>query len=418
MQEISPTYALLMPKIRLTPIKQKTKQEEIKEIIQAPDDPLLKFPLRALGYSNEVGAALSAMPVWGRVAETALWVPALMYLGADIYDKYSRGKEGNYTKTSAQTALQQAIFQALASVILPTAAVKMGQNIAGSVTKYGATGLTATVKEEIYSLLLKEFKRYHFAKGDVVKDDGTINKGLDRVIEKVKNQTFVTLLNDTKRDLKSEGLFHRLIRFFTHTDKPVASAKADRTLVNQFLEKEINAIFERQTFLENATKAEIVNNVDSKTLKSYESAWKKFIKIKDDFIAHEPRLIIKKILNSSQKEHICLIDEISKKYPSISDKKVLIRKVQESRNMLMTLMENPTYKVLVDEFIEKIEIARHVIIRDLESKKMKLGVLKTAGGFIALGTLAVPIDHFVHDYIIKKFIEPSFDNIQNLGNKK
>ena len=28
------------------------------------------------------------MPVWGKTAEAALWVPALMYFGADVYDKY------------------------------------------------------------------------------------------------------------------------------------------------------------------------------------------------------------------------------------------------------------------------------------------------------------------------------------------
>ena len=96
-----------MPKVKLTPIKQKTKKEEVKEIIQNPDDPLAKYPLRAFGYSNEVGAAVSAMPGWGKTAEVALWVPALMYLGADIYDKFKRGKEGDYTKASSSAAVQQ-----------------------------------------------------------------------------------------------------------------------------------------------------------------------------------------------------------------------------------------------------------------------------------------------------------------------
>ena len=86
MSEFSTTYSVIMPRVKLTPIKQKTKKEEIKEIIQNPDDPLAKFPLRAFAYSNEVGAALSAMPVWGKSAELLLWIPALMYLGADIYD--------------------------------------------------------------------------------------------------------------------------------------------------------------------------------------------------------------------------------------------------------------------------------------------------------------------------------------------
>ena len=128
-------FTVLMPKVKLTPIKQKTKNEEVKEIITNPNDPLAKYPLRAFGYSNEFGAAVSAMPGWGKIAEAALWVPALMYLGADIYDKYRRGKEGDYTKASASAAVEQAVFQALASVVLPTAAVKMGQGIAGNFAK-------------------------------------------------------------------------------------------------------------------------------------------------------------------------------------------------------------------------------------------------------------------------------------------
>ena len=48
---------------------------------------------------------------------------------------------------------------------------------------------------------------------------------------------------------------------------------------------------------------------------------------------------------------------------------------------------------------------------------MKLGLLKTAGGFIALGCLAVPIDHFVHNYIIKKFVEPGLQTVQGFHSK-
>ena len=139
-----------MPKVALSPIKQKTKSEEVKEIIQSPNDPLAKFPLRAFGYSNEVGAAVSAMPVWGQTAEVLLWIPALMYLGADIYDKYRRGKEGDYTQASATAAVEQAVFQALASVVLPTAAVKIGQTAAGVTARFGKHKLSASAQEELY----------------------------------------------------------------------------------------------------------------------------------------------------------------------------------------------------------------------------------------------------------------------------
>lgn len=83
------------------------------------NDPLRKWPLKGLAYSNELGAVVSGIsPKLG----TALWVPALMYFGADIYDKY-KNDETQYAP-SKRRGLKEAIFQAMASVVLPTAAVK------------------------------------------------------------------------------------------------------------------------------------------------------------------------------------------------------------------------------------------------------------------------------------------------------
>ena len=48
-------------------------------------DPLANWPLRGLGYTNDIGIAISEIaPTVSRL----FWVPALMYFGADIYDKY------------------------------------------------------------------------------------------------------------------------------------------------------------------------------------------------------------------------------------------------------------------------------------------------------------------------------------------
>ena len=78
------------------------------------DDPLSRYPLRLCAYSNEIGAAISPIsPALGN----ALWAPALLYLGADIYDKYKN--EDKTYNPSAKRSLRQAIFQGLASVILP-----------------------------------------------------------------------------------------------------------------------------------------------------------------------------------------------------------------------------------------------------------------------------------------------------------
>ena len=48
-------------------------------------DPLMNWPLRGAAFTNEVGEALR--PLIGGYA-TLTWVPVLMYVGADVYDKY------------------------------------------------------------------------------------------------------------------------------------------------------------------------------------------------------------------------------------------------------------------------------------------------------------------------------------------
>ena len=48
-------------------------------------DPLIKWPMRGAAFTNEIGEALRTLI--GNYA-TLTWVPALLYIGADIYDKY------------------------------------------------------------------------------------------------------------------------------------------------------------------------------------------------------------------------------------------------------------------------------------------------------------------------------------------
>lgn len=81
-------------------------------------DPLLNYPVRALAYTNEVGAALA-----DKTLLYLSYIPALLYFGADIYDKYKSGENGTYQKPSLSKGIKQAVFQGLASVALPTGAI-------------------------------------------------------------------------------------------------------------------------------------------------------------------------------------------------------------------------------------------------------------------------------------------------------
>lgn len=406
-----------MPKVKLTPIKQKTKKEEIKELIQNPDDPLAKYPLRAFGYSNEVGAAVSAMPVWGKAAEAALWVPALMYLGADIYDKYRRGKEGDYTKASSTAAVQQATFQALASVILPTAAVKMGQNIAGYTTKFDGSGLTATAKEEMYDKLLNEFDNYNFAKGDIQEADGTIIKGFDRVKKRIIEEKLIPELKTTRTDLETESWFAKVVRFFGHSNRPISSAKANEADVISFMEKQAKKIFDKQTIFETSTREQIEEMDNPELIKLYDKASKNAEKRAQKLIQSSPDYIMKKILNSGEAEHKDLIHDIAKTYDTVEKRRLLVRQADQSGNVIKQMMQNPAHKATIEKLAKRLEISRTALRGYIKGKSMKLGLLKTTGGFIALGLLAVPIDHFVHKYIIKKFVEPGLEGVESLKEK-
>ncbi len=88
-------------------------------------DPFLEYPARALAYTNEVGVALQ--PAIGATAAHAFWVPALLYFGADIWDKYKRGQDDTYQNSDKRTGIRQAVFHAAASLAGPTIAIHLAQ---------------------------------------------------------------------------------------------------------------------------------------------------------------------------------------------------------------------------------------------------------------------------------------------------
>ena len=128
---------------------QKQKEAPQKETKQQQySDPLMKWPVRGLAYSNELGAAISEVaPKLG----TLLWFPAMLYFGADIYDKYKNEKTSY--DPNAKRGTEQAIFQLLASVLMPTGAVIAGQKAASAMGVMGKTGLSLQTQEEVTNFL-------------------------------------------------------------------------------------------------------------------------------------------------------------------------------------------------------------------------------------------------------------------------
>ncbi len=107
-------------------------------------DILLESPLRALAYTNEIGVALK--PAIGTTLSHAFWAPALMYFGADIWDKYKRGEDDSYQNNDKRTALRQTIFHAVASLVGPTVAI-LGAQYAAMKKAGGEKWINTTLKK-------------------------------------------------------------------------------------------------------------------------------------------------------------------------------------------------------------------------------------------------------------------------------
>ena len=138
-------------------------------------DPLMNWPLRGAAFTNEVGEALR--PIIGNAANMT-WVPALMYIGADVYDKY-KNDQTEYSPDSKR-CLKQAIFQGLASVFLPVVAVKLGQNAFSQFGKFTEDKISLNAKEHV-SKVAEQFIANGKMRAYDGRDEECIKEFLDHV---------------------------------------------------------------------------------------------------------------------------------------------------------------------------------------------------------------------------------------------
>ena len=84
--------------------------------------------IRGAAYMNDVGEGLK--PAIGQGLAKRFWYPALAYVGASVYDKTTRDKNGNKDFSLARGGKELA-FQVLASLCGPILLVNLGQNTIG-----------------------------------------------------------------------------------------------------------------------------------------------------------------------------------------------------------------------------------------------------------------------------------------------
>lgn len=271
-------------------------------------DPLMNWPLRGAAFTNEIGEALR--PIIGNYANLT-WVPALLYIGADVYDKY-KNDQTEYSPDSRR-CLKQAVFQGLASVLLPIFAVKGGQNL--------------------FSLF-----------GMMTKDKITLN-GQQQIIE--------------------------LAQQFVANGKMRAYKGRDAECIKEFIEIVHNNIDYR--------------NYEEAATNPFKSAFYKKYKI-------------------NTKENI---DKFATK---------TITKLIRTRKFLLDPSEKfkistlySSYKAAMESGETKNVAVKSVLNNYLNNRTLKGRLIKTIGGFIALGLAINPIDRFVEHILIGKVIGPGLD---------
>ena len=269
-------------------------------------DPLMRWPLRGAAFTNEVGEALR--PIIGNYA-TLSWVPALMYIGADVYDKYKNDK--NEYSPDSRRCLKQAVFQGMASIFLPLIAVKLGQNIISQFGKFGQDKISLNSKEHV-SKLAEQFiangKMHAFAGRD-----------------KECTREFLNITANSL-DYKDKKRTAKKLRKIFKADKNERLAKYSETTI------------------------------------------KDLIKLRKDIL--NPTTEVK-----------------SSKWYS---------------HYIKALKNGQTENVAVKS-----------VLTDFQKNKMLKGnFLKTLGGFIALGLAIKPIDYFVEEVLIGKYVGPGIDSIK------
>ena len=266
-------------------------------------DPLIQLPLRGAAFTNEVGEALR--PVIGGYA-TLSWAPALLYIGADVYDKY-KNDQTEYSPDSRR-CLKQAIFQGMASVFLPLIAVKAGQNAFAQAGKFSEDKISINSKEHVANVA-EQFVANGKMRAFDGKDEECIKEFTNNVISSMD-------YNNKKSSIKN--LF-KIFRLDTQEK------------VEKYSEKTIKELIKLRKDLLNPTD-EFKSN---KWYKAYEADLKK---------GQTSSVAVKSVLTNYQ-----------------------------------------------------------------QSKMLKGKAVKTLGGFVALGMAIKPIDHFVEEVLIGKYVGPEID---------
>lgn len=215
-------------------------------------DPLANWPMRGLGYTNDIGVAISEIaPTTSRL----FWVPSLMYFGADVYDKYKN--KGNKYDPNGPRAFSQAVFQAFASIILPATFGHIGQSAFSQIDKYRGEKISTNAKEQTL-----RFIKHHAAEHDIF---NTARNKEDIVDNFVRN--FEIFSKDKKEVYKNKNIFVKTYDKLLANCKRGAIANTEPEKLKAFAKREFTKVLESCT-----NKEALGANLDKQIFKL--KAWK------------------------------------------------------------------------------------------------------------------------------------------------
>lgn len=215
-------------------------------------DPLANWPMRGLGYTNDIGVAIAEI---APTAARLFWVPALMYFGADVYDKYKN--KGNKYDPNAKRAFSQAVFQAFASIILPTMFGHIGQSAFSQVDKYRGEKISTNAKEQTL-----RFIKNHASEHNIFMP----GQNQDKIVENFAN-SFDIFYADRTNHYKSKNIFVKMYDKLLANCKKGAIANSNEKTIKNFAKRQFTEV------LNTCSDSELLKkNVDKRIFKL--KAWK------------------------------------------------------------------------------------------------------------------------------------------------
>ncbi len=261
------------------------KEQNVESSQKKYRDPLLKWPLRGLAFTNDIGAAvMDIAPALGML----LWVPALMYFGADIYDKY-KTDERKYSP-DGKRAFKQAVFQACASVMCPIIVVHNGQKAASLLGKKSKNNLSLQMQEEVDNFTVFMLKRR-----SLKKYENNITGFKNEFNEQLK-----THLMDMHNEINTKNPFKLVMRWVFGSKHREKFDDERFKLVQEYSDKNIDEMFAVRKDLLDKKRPDGLSN---KLMKLYDKTRKNFAKDKNTIEGHVEDSI-KDVLKQRQRDKL------------------------------------------------------------------------------------------------------------------